>query len=129
MVIAFLFSTFACAGDQAPPGNAPEEPVNKLPANVVKIKTTGRIVEITDTKLIIERSVKETVETFELGLEKPIAKFKVGDKVVVWYTTKEDKNVLKEITRRGLKSSRKTMQQEKKTEPLIAPQQKSVPVK
>jgi len=127
LVIAFLFSTFACVGDQAPPGNVPEEPVNKLPVNVVKIRTTGRIVAITDTRLVIECSVKETVETFELELEKPITKFKVGDKVVVWYTTKEDKSVLKEITRRGLKSSRTTMQQEKKAEPLIAPQRESVP--
>jgi len=37
------------------------------------------------------------------------------------------KSVLKEITRRGLKSSRTTMQQEKKAEPLIAPQRESVP--
>jgi hypothetical protein len=129
IVIAFLVSTFACASDQARPGTSSDEPFNKLPIQVVKIKTTGRIVDVTDTRLTIERSVKGTVEPFELELEKPITKFKVGDKVIVWYISKDEKNVLKEIKKRGPKLIRKNVQPEAKTAPFIPPDEESVPIK
>jgi hypothetical protein len=120
--LAFLVSAAAFAGDQAVPGSSESEHIKGTSLKTVKMKTTGRVVEVTDTLLKIERSVKGTVETFEFTLEKPITKFKIGDKVVVRYITRGDKNVLREITlQRRAKPLKKILQPGEKEEPDIPP--------
>lgn len=93
----FIFTSvifcLACAGDQTLKGIPGSEPAHKI----VKMKVTGRIVDITATTLKLEHTVKEPTETLEFDLEIPITKFKIGDKVVVWYIIKNKKKVLKEI--------------------------------
>jgi len=128
--LAFFFCTIAFAGDQTAPGVHESEQVKASSIKVVKLKTTGKVVEITDTMLKIERTVKGTVETFEFVLEKPITKFKVGHKVIVRYITKDEKNVLKEITLQGrAKPLRKIVQPGEKAEPGVPPGKGSVPAK
>jgi hypothetical protein len=128
--LAFLFCTMAFAGDQAVPGSPESEQAKATSIKVVKMKTTGKIVEVTDTMLKIERAVKGTVETFEFALEKPITKFKVGDKVVVRYITRDEKNVLKEITlQRRAKPLKKIVQPGEKAEPGIPALKGSAPAK
>ncbi len=128
--LAFLFCAVAFAGDQAVPGTPESEQTKASSIKVVKMKTTGKVVEVTDTLLKIERTVKGTVETFEFVLEKPITKFKVGDKVVVRYITKDEKNVLKEITlQRRVKPLKKIVLPGEKAEPGIPPQKGSAPAK
>jgi len=128
--LAFFFCTIAFAGDQTAPGVPESEKAKATSIKIVKMKKTGKVVEVTDTMLKIERTVKGTVETFEFALEKPITKFKVGDKVVVRYITKDEKNVLKEITlQRRAKPLKKIVQPGEKAEPGIPPVKGSAPVK
>ena len=83
---AFLY---AATLDQA--GKAVSAPGSAV--RVTRMRAAGVVREMTDTALKIERKVKETVETMEFSLEKPLLKIKVGDKVRVSYITGEDKNV------------------------------------
>jgi hypothetical protein len=85
--LVFLFCASAFAA----------EPV-KAPAKVAKMSATGKVTEISDTALKIERTVKGKAEMKEFVLEKP-AKAKVGDKVKVSYVEKEGKNVASKVTK------------------------------
>jgi len=59
---------------------------------------TGIVKEISDTKLLVERTVKGKVEFTEFVLDKPNEKIKTGDKVKVSYTRKEGKNIAMKVT-------------------------------
>ena len=59
---------------------------------------TGIVKEISDTKLLVERTVKGKVEFTEFVLDKPTEKIKTGDKVKVSYTRKEGKNIATKVT-------------------------------
>jgi len=128
--IALLVCAVAFAGDQ-PTTGIPESITGKTTSiKIVKMKATGRVVDVTDTMLKIERSVKGAVETFEFALEKPITKFNVGDKVVVRYIIKDGKNVLKEITlQRRPKPFKKIVQPRENSEPNIPLGKGSAPAK
>jgi len=62
------------------------------------MRAPGAILEITDSKLLIERKVKDNMETMEFVLEKPM-KFKVGDKVRVTYVEDKGKRVVTRIVK------------------------------
>jgi ribosomal protein S1 len=126
---AFLFCT-AYAADQTVTGTSKSEPVKTTSIKVVKMKATGKVVDITDTTLKIERSIKGSVEIVEFALEKPITKFKAGDKVEVRYITKDEKNVLKEISpKRRPKITKKTVQPKEEAGPNSQTSKGSAPVK
>jgi hypothetical protein len=127
---AFLFCTLAYAADQTATGTSRSEPAKASSIKVVKMKATGKVVDITDTTLKIERSIKGSVEIVEFALEKPITKFKAGDKVEVRYITKDEKNVLKEISpKRRPKITKKTVQPKEETGSNSQPTKGMAPVK
>lgn len=127
--ITFVFCSLAFAEDRAVKVHSQSEPVKSAILKVVKMRATGRVIDITDTTLKIERVIKGTVEPFEFQLEKPITKFRVGDKVVVRYITKDEKNILKEIMpQRKLNSSKEMVQPRVKSADL-PPLKGSAPLK
>ena len=63
-----------------------------------KVTITGVVKEISDTTLLVERTVKGKVEFTEFVLDKPLEKIKTGDKVKVSYTKKEGKNIVTGVT-------------------------------
>jgi len=67
-------------------------------AKITKMRAPGTILEITDSTLIIERKVKDNVETMAFILEKPM-KFKVGDKVRVTYMEDKGKRIVTRIVK------------------------------
>ncbi len=67
-------------------------------AKITKMRAPGTILKITDSTLIIERKVKNNVETMEFVLEKPV-KFKVGDKVRVTYLEDKDQKIVTRIVK------------------------------
>ena len=60
---------------------------------------TGRVIDITDSTILIERTLKGNTEMMELDLEKPEQDIKNGDKVRVHYVEKDGKHVVTRITR------------------------------
>jgi len=59
----------------------------------VRMRATGMVVEISDTMIKIDRSVKENREFMDFSLEKPIPFIHVGDHVTVSYITKNGINI------------------------------------
>lgn len=90
--LSFLFCASAFAVDQPAPAAKPE-PAKAAPVKMAKMQATGKVVEVTDTMLKIEKMVKGKAETKEFVLEKPLAKIKAGEKVTVMYVEKEGKMV------------------------------------
>jgi hypothetical protein len=62
-----------------------------------RVSFTGIVKEISDTKIVVGRNIKNHVETMEFALDKPAKNFKVGDKVKVSYIKKEDKNIVTRV--------------------------------
>ena len=50
-----------------------------------QVSFTGIVKAITDTTLMVERTVKDKTETLEFTLDKPVEKIRVGDKVKINY--------------------------------------------
>lgn len=127
--LAILFCLSAHAGDQSAAGTSGPEPAKATSIKVVKMKATGRVIDFTDTLLKIERTIKGRVETVEFALEKPLTKIKVGDKVIVTYVIKDEKNFVTKITKQKPALMKKTAQPREKTEPDSPAGWGSVPVK
>jgi hypothetical protein len=73
-------------------------PSKTTAVKITKMRAPGTILEITDSTLIIERTVKDNVEKMEFILEKPM-KFKAGDKVRVTYLEDKDKKIVTRIVK------------------------------
>ena len=105
----------AVTGKAADKGAAKAEPVAKA-VKETKMTATGKVTEISDTMLKIERTIKGKVETVEFTLEKPCAKIVAGDKVKISYVTKDGKNVALKVTKVAAKKSAKKAKKAKKVE-------------
>ena len=55
---------------------------------------TGVVKGLSDTTILVERTVKGKTESIEFSLDKPTKKIEVGDKVKVSYLKKEGKNIV-----------------------------------
>ncbi|MDO8786172.1 MAG: hypothetical protein Q7J12_08145, partial [Syntrophales bacterium] len=76
-----------------------------------------KVLEISDTMLKIERTVKGKAETMELTLEKACSKIVVGDKVKVSYVTKDGKNVATKVAKEKAKKAKKAKKAAKEAKP------------
>jgi hypothetical protein len=63
-------------------------------AKVPIVSAAGRVLEISETSLKMERSVKGETEIMEFVLETPLGNIAVGEQIKVSYKQKEMKNVL-----------------------------------
>jgi len=127
VALSFLFcgSVFAAEATKMGPAAAAKEV-----AKETTMSATGKVTEITETMLKIERTVKGKTEVMEVVLEKtcPVKvgktqtpwsqifatklekncpKIEVGDKVTVSYVTKDDKNVATKVTKKAAKKAAK----------------------
>jgi hypothetical protein len=97
--LAFTFCALAFATDK--PSTIPNtQPVKAAPIKSRKetrVSFTGIVKEISDTMVMVERSVKGNVETMEFALEKPVQNIKAGDRVKVSYVKKEGKNIARKV--------------------------------
>ena len=89
---AFLLSAIAFAADN-PASNAKTDTVKVAPVRIAKMNATGKVVEISDKTVKIERTVKNKVETMEFVLDKPSENIAVNDAVKIVYLEKEGKLV------------------------------------
>ena len=61
------------------------------------VSFAGVVKEITDTQIVVERTVRNKIETLEFELDRVLEKIRVGDKVKVSYTRKEGKCIAKRV--------------------------------
>ena len=105
----FLFSlTTIVAADQTPPVTAKGEVSTK--EKVVKRQKTGKVVKVSDSKLIITFTKKGERETMEFVLPSP-EKVSPGERVTVYYVEKDG---VKEVVKVQVKEARETTKSSKK---------------
>jgi len=98
--LAFTFCALAFATDKPSTIPSNTQPVKAAPIKARKetrVSFTGIVKEISDTVVMVERSVKGDVETMEFALDKPVQNIKAGDKVKVSYVKKEGKNISRKV--------------------------------
>jgi hypothetical protein len=98
VVSAFVALAFATEKPEIVPSKT--QPVQIAPMKINKetrVSITGIVREISDTTIVVERSVKDNMEAMEFTLEKPAEKIKVGDKVKISYIKKAGKNIARKV--------------------------------
>ncbi|MFH2074194.1 MAG: hypothetical protein ABIJ57_02430 [Pseudomonadota bacterium] len=137
--LVFLFCTSAIAAEKAKPA-APAAPAAAEPAKAevkaekkevkkeakkkakkeAEMSAAGKVMEISDTVLRIERTLKGKVETMEFYLEKPFLNIKVGEQIRVNYREKEGRNVLLRVAPAKKTAVQKTGKEApKETKPVV----------
>ena len=111
--LMLLVLTLAFAAEK-PPAAAPLLP------RVPEMSAAGKVMEISDTVLRIERTLKGKVETMEFYLEKPFLNIKVGEQIRVNYREKEGRNVLLRVAPAKKTAVQKTgTEAPKETKPVV----------
>jgi hypothetical protein len=116
---AFLLSALAFAADKPVAVPAKTDAAKAAPAKIAKMNATGKVIEISDKAIKIERSVRNNVETMEFILDKPVENITVNDAVRIAYIAKDGQ----------LLASRVAKITPKKAGNKAAVTEKSVPVK
>jgi hypothetical protein len=88
--VAFLLSALAFAADK-PATNATKVEQAKTAVKSAKMNATGKVIEISDSSITIERTVKGNAETMEFVLEQPAENVAVDDSVKIAYVEKNGK--------------------------------------
>jgi hypothetical protein len=88
MGAAFLLSALAFAADKPASTAAAADQVKVSPVRIAKMNATGKVVEISDKTIKIERTVKNDVETMQFLLDKPAENIAVNDAVKIAYIEK-----------------------------------------
>ena len=94
----FLLSTFAFAIDKTE-YTVKGDPVKTNIVKAAKMHATGKVVEISDESVKIERTVKGDVETMEFDLEKPVKNIIVGDSVKIAYMENDGKLIASRVAK------------------------------
>ena len=84
----FLLAVIALAADQPASHSATITTNNEKPA---KMNARGKVIEISDATIKIERTIKGNIEIFEFSLEYPLVDIAVNDEVKIDYRVKDDK--------------------------------------
>jgi hypothetical protein len=107
--VAFLLSALAFAADK-PATDATK--VDSAKTNVVKsakMNATGKVIEISDSSIKIERTVKGNAETMEFVLEKPAENIAVNDSVKIAYIEQDGQLLVSRV----VKATPKKMEKKK----------------
>ena len=94
----FLLSTLAFAIDKTD-SSVKVGPVKTYIVKAAKMHATGKVIEISDESVKIERTVKGDVETMEFALEKPVKSISVGDSVKIAYMEKDGKLIASRVAK------------------------------
>jgi hypothetical protein len=114
-VVLLCFAlTFAAEKPPVPPPTPPRVPA---------MSAAGKVLELSDTIMKIERTLKGKVETMEFLLESPFMGVVVGDQIKVSYLEKGGRNVLIRVT----PAKKTAIQKSRKEPPKIVKQTESEP--
>lgn len=104
---AFLLTAIAFAADQPASGTPKANTVKVAPVRIAKMNATGKVIEISDKVIKIERKVRDKVETMEFILDKPVENIAVNDAVKIAYLEKDGKLVASKVAKAGSKKTGK----------------------
>ena len=96
--LIFVLSTFAFAVDR-PASSIKTDTVKTNIVKAARMHATGKVVDISDEAVKIERTVKGDVETMEFALEKPAKNINVNDSVKIDYVEKEGKLIASRVAK------------------------------
>lgn len=86
-----------------------------------KMNARGKVVEISDTSIKIERSIKGNVEIMEFGLEAPLKDVSINDPVKIDYSVKDGKLTASRVAKQtAVKSPGKNEVKQVKEKPASA---------
>jgi hypothetical protein len=86
-VLILIGFTLALAAEKSP--SAPPRP-----PRIPEMSTAGKVLEVSDAILKIERALKGKAEIMEFILEKPFPGIAAGDQIKVSYLERDGRNVL-----------------------------------
>ena len=86
---AVLLSAIAFAADKPASNAAKADPAKANTVKIAKMNATGKVIEISEKAIIIERTVKDKVETMTFVLDKPADNIAVSDAVKISYIEKD----------------------------------------
>jgi hypothetical protein len=98
----FLLSTLAFAVDK-PASPVTADPVKANLAKTARMHARGKVIEISDEVIKVERTVKGEVEIMEFALEKPVTNMIVNDSVKIDYVEKDGKLIASRVAKVTLK--------------------------
>jgi hypothetical protein len=104
-ILMFLCFTLVFAAEK--PRSAPP-----LPPRIPEMSTAGTVLEVSDTLLKIERTLKGKAEIMEFILEKSFPNIAVGDQLKVSYLEKNGRNVLIRVAPAQKTAVRKVLKKE-----------------
>ena len=115
-VLIFIGFTLAFAAEK--PRSAPP-----LPPRIPEMSAAGKVLEISDAILKIERTLKGKAEIMEFILEKPFPDIMAGDQIKVSYIEKEGRNVLIRVAPAKKTAVKKAVRKEfpKGMKPVVPP--------
>ena len=98
----FIFNVWAFAADgtSTAPANAEHsKAVAPKPPKETRVSISGVVKEISDTMVMVERTVKGNTETMQFVLYKPVEQINAGARVKVSYIKKDDKLIAIRVSR------------------------------
>lgn len=98
----FILSTLTFAAEKTT-SHVGTQPVKTNVVKPARMHATGKVVEISDESIKIERTVKGDMENMEFVLDKPFAGIMVNDSVKIAYTEKNGKLIATRVVKVVLK--------------------------
>lgn len=92
----FVFSAYIFAAERPSATPAKAEPPKSVaikPLKETRVYITGVVTEVSNTMIMVERTVKGKTETVGFFLDKPLERIRVGEKVRVSYIKRGDRYV------------------------------------
>jgi len=96
-----LLSTLVFAVDK--PASSTDNPIKTNISKAAKMHARGKVIEISDEAIKIERTVKGAAENMEFALEKPVKNMIVNDFVKIDYIEKDGKLIASRVAKISLK--------------------------
>jgi len=103
--ITFLLSAIAYSADKPVAGDVKNNSAKAVLLKTTKMNARGKVIEISDKAIKIERTVKDKAEIMEFVLDKPAEKIAVGDSVGIAYIEKDGQLIASRVTKKGLKKA------------------------
>jgi hypothetical protein len=104
--VAFLLSALAFAADKPATDTTKVDPAKTNVVKPTKMYAKGKVIEISDSSIKIERTVKGNAETMEFVLDKPAENITVNDSVKIAYIEKDGQLLASRVVKATPKKKR-----------------------
>ena len=116
-----LLAAFAFAADKPATESNQGAVLKTTTVKMAKMNARGKVVEISDKAIKIERSIKSNVEIMEFALEEPLKDIVVNDSVKIDYSVKDGKLTASRVAKLvAVKNTGKTGTKQAKEKPASA---------